>query len=121
MKKGRKIRPYMLWLCMRQRLNKLFDDGFSGVNCGFAQFFLDAHKLVIFIDTFAAGYRASLDLAGDHRNGEVGNKGVSSFTAAMAHHAGPASFVGGVDGVQGFCDAAKLVKLVDHTVRGLLL
>ena len=96
----------------------MFDHGFAGEDGGRAELFLDADELVVFVHAFAAGNGAGFDLASVHGHGEVGDEGVSGFAAAVADHAGPAGFVGGVYSVNGLHHGADLVEFDEHAVGG---
>ena len=61
---------------------------------GLAQLFFDAEELVVFGDAVGAGGGAGFDLAGACAYGEVGDKGVFGFAAAVADDAGVAEAAG---------------------------
>src|SRR5260221_928127 len=62
-----------------------FDASFR-VNTCIAQLFLDAEKLIVFSQPVGTGGAAGLDLTAVEGYGEVGDRRVFRFPAAMAHN-----------------------------------
>jgi hypothetical protein len=55
----------------------------AGIDRGIAKFFFDAHQLVVFLQPLAASGRASLQVAGAHRDSEICDKAVD-FPVVMS-------------------------------------
>src|SRR2546421_11836917 len=88
----------------------------AGKFCRGAEFFFDAKKLIVFGDAIGARGGAGFDLARTGGDGEVGDKGVFGFAAAMRNDGVVSGFAGEFDGVNGFGDAADLIELDENRV-----
>src|SRR5690606_30040158 len=93
----------------------------AGVDAGVVELLLDAQQLVVLVDALPAGGRAGLDLAGVHRDGEVGDGGVLGLPGAVRDHRGEAVALGQRDGVEGLGQGADLVELDEQGVGRLEL
>src|SRR5256885_6115834 len=88
----------------------------AGKFCRGAKFFLDAEKLIVFGDAVSAGSGTGLDLARSGGDGEVGDKGVFGFAAAVRNDGVVSGFARKFDGVNGFRNAADLIELDENRV-----
>ena len=62
------------------------DRGGSGVARAVAKLFLDPQQLIVFRHAIRSGQRSGLDQARIEGHGNVRDRGVFGFTAAVAHH-----------------------------------
>jgi len=69
--------------CMTLRIRRRF----SGV-C------LDAHQLIVFLDSLATARRARLEASGVERHGEIGDEGVHGLAASMRYRRTPVGVEG---------------------------
>ncbi len=86
-----------------------------------AEQFLDAEQLVVFRHPVGAAGRASFDLAGRQRDGEVGDRAVFGFPAAVAGDRCVAVTVGQLDRINRFGHRADLVDLDQDAVGDALV
>ena len=82
-----------------------------------AQLALDPEEPVVLGDPLAARRRAGLDLAGAHRDDEVGDGRIFSLTRAMRHDRRPAGPAGQLDRIDRLAQRPNLVELDEHGVR----
>src|SRR5262245_25708023 len=85
------------------------------------QLALDPEEPVVLRDALAAGRRPGLDLAGAHRDDEVGDRRVLGLAGAMRHDRRPAGAPGEVDRLERLGERPDLVQLDQHGVRRALV
>src|SRR5882757_3300453 len=88
----------------------------TGKFCRGAEFFLDAQKLIVFGDAIGTGSGTGFNLARAGGDGEIGDKGVFGFAAAMRNDGVVSVFARKFDSVDRFGDAADLIELDENRV-----
>ena len=86
-----------------------------------AELALDAEQPVVLRDSFAPRRRAGLDLAGTHRDDEVGDRRVLRLARAVGHDRGPPGPAGELDRLDRLGQRPDLVELDQHGVGRVLV
>ena len=86
-----------------------------------AELALDAEQPVVLGDALGARRRPGLDLAGPHRDDQVGDRGVLGLAGAVRDDGAPAGPLGHLDGLERLGQRPDLVELDQDRVRRVLL
>jgi hypothetical protein len=86
-----------------------------------SQLFLDTDEAVVLCNAVGAGGASCFDLACVGGNGQIGDEGVFSFTAAVRDDCCVAIALGEFDGLESFAHRTDLIELDENRVCSLSL
>lgn len=107
----------------QRRRNDLFAvvAALAGITGGFAQILFNAEQLVVLRHALTAAGGTGFDLAGIHRNRQIGNGGILRLAGTVRHNGGITRAVGHLNGVQGFGQRTDLIQLNQDGVAAAVL